>query len=270
MGEDAVLTNRHVVDVEQDRNIVTVHYVDKQTGAPVLNGNMLWRMTVETEPVLGEQIMLAMGHSALKVVDYEISREAKTRGRSLFNCIAEVRTGHPSAALPEREGWNHRGDAAEFIPYFQGWKFDWLDVPALAEKSDPVWVFPMIDRNPVEQWTFGMVTLLGDAAHPMWPIGSNGASQAVLDARCLTDQLLESQNVTEALQAYQSIRLPETAKVVFANRRNAHDQILDIAEQRAPEGFSDINEFTSAKEIEDILAGYRTTARFSGEQLQPE
>ena len=114
------------------------------------------------------------------------------------------------------------------------------------------------------------VTLLGDAAHPMWPIGSNGASQAVLDARCLTDQLMDNPNTTEALQTYEAIRLPATAKVVYANRRNAHDKLLDIAEQRAPGGFSNISEFTSVEEIEGILAGYRTTARFSREQLQPE
>lgn len=300
LGEGAVVTGHHVVDVEQDRRGVSVDCADRQTGGkagvyrgdmligadgihsairkkyypdegpPLWNGNMLWRMTVETEPVMGGQVMIAMGHSALKIVGYEISGEAKSRGRSLFNWIADVRTGRPGTALPEREDWNRRGDPAEFVPYFRDWVFDWLDVPALAGKSGPVRVFPMVDRDPVERWTFGRVTLLGDAAHPMWPVGANGASQAVLDARCLSDRLAQARRVPEALLAYERIRLPETAEVVRANRRKAHDRILDIAEERAPEGFNNINEFTSAGEIEGILADYRKTARFSREQLQPE
>lgn len=300
LGRDVVQPNHHFVDLEQGHNGVTAHFIEKKSGKPtrsheadllvgadgihsnvraiyypgegppVWNGNMLWRTTLETDPVLNGQAMIAVGNSRLKIVGYEISAETKSRGKSLFNFIAEVRTGQPGDSLPQTEDWNRRGRTEEFASYFEDWKFDWLDVPDIISRIKDVWVFPMIDRDPVSNWSFGRVTLLGDAAHSMWPIGSNGASQAVLDARCLTDQLQEIPDITEALQTYSDLRLPATARVVYANRANAHDEILEIAEQRAPDGFSDINEFTTPDEIEGILSGYKTTAQFSRDQLQDD
>ena len=298
LGTGAQTWNHHLESFEQVDDRVRARFVDRRSGAlagtceadaligadgihsvvrsryypdegpPRWSGNMLWRMTVETDPVLGGQTMIAAGNSRTKVVGYEISRAAKERGRSLFNWIAEARLGEPGSPLPEREDWNRESSVDAFLPYFEDWRFDWLDVPELARRTEQVWVFPMVDRDPVDRWTFGRVTLLGDAAHPMWPIGSNGASQAVLDCRCLADSIAQHRGLSEALSAYESQRRPATARVVLANRANAHDEVLEIAERRAPDGFDDIRDVASEQELESICAGYRQTAQFDKSQLQ--
>ncbi len=237
-------------------------------GPPCWAGNMMWRMTVElAEPLLGGRTMFSAGTGNIKVVGYEISAAMKARGRSLFNWIAEVRVGADGDPPPEREDWNRQAPIEEFVHYFADWQFDWLDVPALARASRTAWAFPMVDRDPVRQWTFGRVTLLGDAAHPMWPIGSNGASQAVLDCRALTDALSSARDVDAALADYEAERLPATAEVVRANRTRAHDAMLDLVDQRAPNGFEHIEDVVSQAELEQISSSYKQTARFARDQL---
>jgi 2-polyprenyl-6-methoxyphenol hydroxylase-like FAD-dependent oxidoreductase len=230
---------------------------------------MMWRMTVELDaPVLGGATMFSAGTGDIKVVGYEIGAEARARGRSLFNWIAEVKLGEADAPAPEREDWNRAAAIEEFLPYFEDWRFDWLDVPALARASQQAWAFPMVDRDPVDRWSFGRVTLLGDAAHPMWPIGSNGASQAVLDCRALADALAANSDVHEALQIYEAERRPATAEVVRANRTRAHDRMLDLVAARAPHGYVDINDVIDRTELERIVSGYRHTAQFDQRQLR--
>ena len=298
LGAGAQHWNHHLAAVEQIGDRVRATFVDRDSGAtvgtceadaligadgihsavraryypdegpPRWSGNMLWRMTVETDPVLGGQTMIAVGNARTKIVGYEISRAAKERGRSLFNWIAEARLGEPGSPLPEREDWNRESSVDAFLPYFENWRFDWLDVPDLARRTGKVWVFPMVDRDPIDRWTFGRVTLLGDAAHPMWPIGSNGASQAVLDCRCLADSIAKHDDIVEAFAAYESERRPATARVVLANRANAHDEVLEIAERRAPNGFDDIRDVASEEELKAICDRYRQTAQFDKSQLQ--
>jgi len=298
LGADVIRCDHHLADFEQDGDQVVAHFISKKTGQPAGNyradaligadgihsvvrrhfypdegpprwsGNMLWRTTIEIDPVCDGQTMIAAGYSQRKIVGYEISREAKTRGKSLFNWIAEVRLADPETPLPEREDWNREGDVSEFLPYFADWNFDWLDVPALAQQCDRVWAFPMVDRDPVPAWSFDRVTLLGDAAHPMWPIGSNGASQAVLDCRCLADKLAEHDAISEAFAAYDAERRPAASAIVLANRANAHDEVLEIAEERAPNGFKNIEEVASYEELDAIVAKYRVTALFDKKQLQ--
>ena len=300
LGTGALHWNHHLDGFEQHGDRVTASFVDRRTGEPAgtceadaligadgihsavrahyypnegpprWSGNMLWRMTVEIDPILGGQTMIAVGNARTKIVGYEISREARERGKSLFNWIAEARLGEPGSAPPEREDWNRESSVDAFLPYFKDWAFDWLDVSGLARQTEQVWVFPMVDRDPIDRWTFGRVTLLGDAAHPMWPIGSNGASQAVLDCRCLADRLAELGDVDEALRTYEAERRPATAAVVLANRANAHDEVLEIAERRAPNGFADIREVAGEEELESISARYRQTARFDKKRLQQD
>jgi len=298
LGANVIHCAHHLESFEQEGERVVAHFVNKHTGEPAgtysadaligadgihsvvrskyypdegpprWSGNMLWRTTIETDPVFDGQTMIAAGHSERKIVGYEISREAKARGRSLFNWIAEVRLAEPGAPLPEREDWNREGDVSEFLPYFDDWTFDWLDVPELARQSGRVWAFPMVDRDPVEAWSFDRITLLGDAAHPMWPIGSNGASQAVLDCRCLADKLAAHSSIVEAFKAYDAERRPAASAIVLANRANAHDEVLEIAEERAPQGFDNIEEVASHEELDGIVAKYRVTALFDKKQLQ--
>lgn len=300
LGHGAIVLGHHLQDFAQDGARVQARFVDKASGArraavecdllvaadgihsaarrtfypdegpPRWAGNMMWRMTVElARPVLGGATMFSAGTGDIKVVGYEISAAHKAAGGSLFNWIAEVKVGEPETTPPEREDWNRVATVDEFLPHFADWTFDWLDVPALARASRQAFAFPMVDRDPLPRWTHGRVTLLGDAAHPMWPIGSNGASQAVLDCRALVDALVADAagDLEAALAAYEGERRPATAAVVEANRSRAHDSMLDLVAARAPAGFERIEDVVSRAELEALSASYKQTARFAREQL---
>jgi 2-polyprenyl-6-methoxyphenol hydroxylase-like FAD-dependent oxidoreductase len=299
LGSEAIVLDHHLSGFTQSADKVSAHFTSRTSGKaqasveadiligaegihstlrrsfypdegpPRWAGNMMWRMTVLLPaPILGGSTMFSAGTGECKVVGYEISAAAKRTGRSLFNWIAEVKLGEDGATPPEREDWNRVANIAEFIDYFRDFRFDWLDVPALARASGTAYAFPMVDRDPLPRWSHGRVTLLGDAAHPMWPIGSNGASQGVLDCRALVDALGNHADHHEALQAYEAMRRPATAAVVIANRSRAHDEVLDLCEARAPQGFSDARAVISAQEIEASLARYKQTAQFDRQQVQ--
>ncbi len=135
-----------------------------------------------------------------------------------------------------REDYNRTAKLEEFLPWFEDWKFDWLDVPGLIRNCPHAYEYPLVDRDPIPQWTFGRVTLMGDAAHPMYPIGSNGASQAILDARVLTREILAHGPTNAALVAYEAERRPATTDLVMLNRRNGPEQVMQLVEERAPDG----------------------------------
>jgi len=127
----------------------------------------------------------------------------------------------------------------------------------------------MVDREPIPQWTFGRTTLLGDAAHPMYPIGSNGASQAILDARVLAGCIARHRgDLNEALRRYEAARRPATAAIVRANRGFGPELPMKLVEERAPGGFAHIADVISTEEIADVTEKYRTTAGFSLAALQ--
>lgn len=246
-----------------------IHSVVRRTfypdeGPAVFSGRTLWRAVTESDPYLGGRTMIMAGHQNQKFVAYPISRAEYLRGRSLTNWIAELYVGGDT---PERHDWNKEVPASVFRDAFQGWRFDWLDVPGLIDGARAIYEFPMVDRNPLPRWTFDRVTLLGDAAHPMYPIGSNGASQAILDAAALTRRLVEQGTTPEALDAYQADRIGPTGAIVLANRRNGPEHVMQIAEERAPAGFGHINDVISQAELEDIAARYKRTAGFSREQV---
>ena len=145
---------------------------------------------------------------------------------------------------------------------FHDYHFDWLDVPALIAASDEVLAYPMCDRDPLPTWRHGTMTLLGDAAHPMYPVGSNGASQAIIDARTLARELALQPSIGEALDAYEAIRLPATAAVVLANRQAGPERCMEVVAERAPDGFTDLDAIISPEELRSIVTSYRTTAGF--------
>ena len=178
----------------------------------------------------------------------------------MINWIAE-RKFHADHSW-RREDWNRAGHLVDFLPQFSDWQFDWLDVPALIEAADECFEYPMVDRDPLDRWTFGRVTLLGDAAHPMYPIGSNGASQGILDARVLAREIRRAGPTTEALLAYEAERRPATARIVLANRANGPEQVMQLVEQRAPDGFSRIEDVLSPEELEGTAAAYKSIAGF--------
>jgi 2-polyprenyl-6-methoxyphenol hydroxylase-like FAD-dependent oxidoreductase len=204
--------------------------------------------------------MVWAGHPRQKFVGYPVLDLPD--GRQLFNFIAELRSD--DGMLTEPEDWNQPGNLDDFIGPFEAWKFSWLDVPALIRSSPGTFLFPMVDRDPVDRWSFGRTTLLGDAAHPMYPIGSNGASQAILDARVLTGCLRTyPDDVERALLRYDEERRPVTAEIVMANRRFGPELPMHLVEERAPDGFGDISDVISAAEIAKVTEAYHRTAGFA-------
>jgi 2-polyprenyl-6-methoxyphenol hydroxylase-like FAD-dependent oxidoreductase len=229
------------------------------------NGSLLWRGIAEVQPVLDGRSMIWAGHPEQKFVGYPIAD--LPGGAQKFNFIAELR--RPDSELARSEDWNRRGSLADFLPQFKGWDFGWLDVPGIVEAAPETFLFPMVDREPIPQWTFGRSTLLGDAAHPMYPIGSNGASQAILDARVLAGCLRRNgDNVDEALARYEAARRPATAAIVRANRGLGPELPMQLVEERAPDGFADIGDVITPEEIAEVTERYRATAGFSLAALQ--
>ena len=234
-------------------------------GPLLWNGSLLWRGVAEVEPVLDGRSMIWAGHPEQKFVGYPIAD--RPGGRQTFNFIAELR--RPGSDLASAEDWNRRGSLDDFLPQFKEWDFGWLDVPAIVEASAETFLFPMVDRDPLPRWTFGRTTLLGDAAHPMYPIGSNGASQAILDARVLAGCLRRhGDDIGEALRRYEEVRRPATAAIVQANRGLGPELPMQLVEERAPDGFADIADVITPEEIARVTEGYRTTAGFSLAALQ--
>ena len=236
-----------------------------QEGPPKWNRRVLWRGVTEAEPFLGGRTMVMAGHQNQKFVCYPISREANARGRSLINWIAELRIG--GMADWRREDWNRPGRLQDFLPQFESWHFGWLDVPAVIRGASHIFEYPMVDRDPVARWTFDRVTLLGDAAHPMYPIGSNGASQAILDARILAHALAPAHSIDEALTQYEESRRPGTSQLVLANRANGPEQVMQTVHQRAPNGFTQLSAVVSVAELETTAERYKLIAGFDRDAL---
>ncbi|MGE0598184.1 MAG: flavin-dependent oxidoreductase [Dehalococcoidia bacterium] len=231
---------------------------------PKFSGRLLWRGVTEADPFLTGRSMIMAGFAAQKFVAYPISAEAAGRGRSLVNWVAELTVGGEQE--PPRD-WNREIDRSKFLPDFADWKFDWLDVPALIEGAKSVYEFPMSDRDPVDRWSFGRVTLLGDAAHPMYPIGSNGASQAILDAADLAETLKANSDPVAALREYESHRLPPTSKIVLANRQQGPEAVMQMVQDRAPNGFANLHDVISQSELEEVSSKYKQLAGFDKDSL---
>jgi 5-methylphenazine-1-carboxylate 1-monooxygenase len=235
-------------------------------GRPIWNGIQMWRGVTEAEPFLGDRTMVMAGSNLrAKFVAYPISRQAEDAARSSVNWVAEVRLG--GDAPPEPEDWNRTGDIDEVLVHFGDWRFDWLDIPALVVGAPAVFQYPMVDRDPLSHWGEGRVTLLGDAAHPMYPIGSNGASQAIIDARVLAWALAGENNPSAALLAYEFARREVTAALVLSNRDMGPERVLRIVAERAPAGFERIEDVMRRDELEAIAQRYKATAGFDVETL---
>jgi 5-methylphenazine-1-carboxylate 1-monooxygenase len=234
-------------------------------GDPIWNGNVLWRATTLAKPYLTGRSMVMAGHQAQKFVCYPISRQAEERGEALINWIAEIK--YTDLTSWRREDWNRRANLDDFLPLFEDWDFGWLKVPDIIRGAKEVFEYPMVDRDPVNAWSFGRVTLLGDAAHPMYPIGSNGASQAILDARRLAWYLGTEDSIETALQAYDAERRPATAKIVLANRQNGPEQAMEMVHERAPDGFDDLHAIVSPKELAETADHYKSLAGFDKDTL---
>ncbi len=232
-------------------------------------GINLWRGVTRHKPILTGRSYLRIGSiDTGKMVIYPIANDVDAQGHQLINWVAELRRA--DAVMND---WNQRGQVDDFIDIFKDWRFDWLDVPALIRNAEMVLAYPMVDKDPVAQWTFGRVTLLGDAAHPMYPRGSNGSAQALIDARVLAESLAAlspGDDPRAALQAYEATRRPATARVVETNRSTPPDFIIMKADELSGgQPFRHIDDLISQDELRRISDNYKKIAGFSLEALKP-
>lgn len=233
-------------------------------GPPRYSGVNMWRGAVVMKPFLDGATMVRAGWLSVgKMVIYPIRDNVDGQGNQLVNWVAEI-----EAAQPARRDWNRQGSLDDFYPAFADWNFDWLDVAAMIRATDNILEYPMVDQDPLPRWSFGRVTLLGDAAHPMVPRGSNGAGQAILDAPCLVEQLQALGLTPEALSAYDRIRGKATADVVLMNRKAPPDAILKTVHERTGgQPFGAIEEVISHAELAAISDSYKNVAGLNKDAL---
>ncbi len=278
IGAERIATGAHATGFEQDDAGITLHLRDRapvrgaalvggdgihsairrqlypQEGPPRYSGTNMWRgVSLQPRFLSGASMVRAGWLAKGKMVIYPIRDLADDR--QLVNWVAEIETPRHR----DRD-WNRKGDLDDFLPAFADWHFDWLDVPAMIRAADAVLEFPMVDQDPLPRWSFGRVTLLGDAAHPMVPRGSNGAGQAILDARALAD-CLSGAPPAPAFAEYERRRLPPTTDVVLTNRRNPPDAILrEVYERTGDKPFARIDDVISEAELRAISERYKTVA----------
>lgn len=294
IGDDNIHVGHECTDVSQDETGATAHFAltgeDGRTlerqgdlivaadgihstirakfypeeGPPKWNGIMLWRGATEWEPFLTGRSMVIAGGMDAKLVLYPISNETEDPDKVLMNWAVGAKLSDGSAPPPRREDWSREGALDEVLPFVENvFSLDLLDPTALIKATETFYEYPMCDRDPIPTWSFGRVTLLGDAAHPMYPVGSNGASQAVLDACCLADALVGEESVEAALKAYEAERQPVTAEIVATNRQGGPERVIDVVTQRAPDGFEKLEDVASQEELASIIAGYSQLAGFT-------
>src|SRR5271170_6886270 len=230
-------------------------------GPPCWNGLMLWRGARDWPVFLTGRSMIVAGGLHAKVVVYPIAEGSSPASR-LTNWAVLVKIAD-GGVPPRKEDWSRPGKREELMPHVARFSVPYVDVPNLISATSEFYEYPTCDRDPLPYWSSSRVTLLGDAAHPMYPVGSNGASQAILDARCLADALARSEHSRQALVAYEQKRLPMTAEIVRSNRRGGPEQVIDAVEQLAPDGFTDIEAVLSHTQREAIVRGYATKAGFA-------
>src|SRR5215211_3050396 len=234
-------------------------------GPPTWNGLMLWRGATEWPAFLTGRSMIVAGGLSAKTVVYPIA-EGSRPGARLTNWAVVARVGE-GGAPPQKEDWSRPGRREELTPHVARFAIPHVDVEALIAATPELWEYPMCDRDPLPRWSQGRVTLLGDAAHPMYPVGSNGASQAILDARCLADALVRAEHPRQALLEYEKKRLPMTADIVRSNRRGGPEGVIDAVEQLAPDGFDNVDNVLSFEERKAIVRGYASTAGYAQSQV---
>jgi 5-methylphenazine-1-carboxylate 1-monooxygenase len=235
-------------------------------GPPSWNGIMLWRGAADWPQFMDGKSMIIAGGMDAKAVLYPIAPGLRPDA-PLTNWAIAVKLGDGSAQLPRREDWSRRGRLEDLMPHVQRFRVNEVDVKALIMATPNIWEYPMCDRDPLPRWTDGRITLLGDAAHPMYPVGSNGASQAILDARCLADLLVSSDSPQAALAAYERERLPATAQIVRMNRKGGPESVIDAVESLAPDGFRNIDDVLTFEQRKSIVRGYASIAGFTQDKV---
>lgn len=291
LGAGAVRTGRRLAGFVQDEGGVTVHFTDSveggagetlrgsalicadgihsvgrrafypDEGAPSWNGVVMWRGAADWPIWLDGRTVIIGGGMAGKFVLYPIA--PPVGDRQLMNWVVNVRTKDPAISPPPPDNWSRPATLAQVLPYALRFTVPGFDIAGLVRATPNIYEYPMADRDPLPRWSFGRVTLLGDAAHPMYPVGSNGASQAILDARSLADALRGAEHPRAALAIYEADRLPKTAEVVTLNRKGGPERVIDEVEKRAPSGFADVDAVLPREARAALVGGYAQKAGFA-------
>ena len=289
LGPERIVLDRECIAATPDGDGVTLRLRESSTGAEIgsvrgdvvvacdgvnstirrqfypgetlaFTGINTWRGVTRRAAILTGRSYIRIGTVETgKIVIYPIADDVDGTGRQLVNWMAERRM--PGAPMND---WNKPGRLQDFLPFYADWHFDWLDVPGLVSSADAVLEYPMVDKDPVARWSFGRITLMGDAAHPMYPRGSNGAAQALIDARTLAEILARSSDAEAALREYERARLEPTARVVRTNREHPPDYIImKVDELTGGRPFRHIDDVISQDELRELSESYKRIAGFS-------
>ncbi len=238
-------------------------------GPPLWDGVVQWRGAVIKKPWKTGTEMMVAGPRNRKFIYYPISDDVAEPGKQLVNWTVTIKLAEFGTDMQSSADWSRIGDRELLHKYLQEADFQLgeFDPKSIVDATDQIFEYPRCDRDPLPYWSQGRVTLLGDAAHAMYPVGSNGASQAILDARCLADCLSGSNPVPGAIAAYEDARRPPTTEIVHQNRRSGPEQVIDLVEERAPDGFEHLSDVASDEELRSIIKGYSTMAGFGKDQV---
>jgi 5-methylphenazine-1-carboxylate 1-monooxygenase len=288
LGAESVHTGRRGVEHSQDADSATLHFADGTSasgdvlvaadglgsviraqlypdeGPPVWNGTTMFRAVAHAEPPLTGASMVLIGDRRRRAVIYPISARDGD-GLAQVNLVLDAHISEPREMA--RADWHHEVGRDEVHERYRDMRFDWIDVGALIEAAKPWWQYAMVDRDPLPRWSFGRVTLIGDAAHPMYPVGSNGASQAIVDARTLARALAMEAGVESALEAYEAARRPVTSAVIAANRDLMAVKCMELAAERAPGGFENADDIFAPGELQELSDAFKRVAGFYPAEL---
>ena len=294
LGPDRILTGHHLDGFDQDKDGVLARFVDRRSGVlvgeyegealvgcdglhsalrrsfvsdegpPRYSGLVLWRGAVEAPPFLDGRTMFMAGHDRQKAVVYPIRGPVEPGGTVLTNWVAE----RPVDVDVATADWNAAVDPADIAPWFADWDFGWIHVGELLSSTEVAYEFPMVDRDPLERWSCGRATLLGDAAHPMRPNGSNGASQAILDGEALAVALSADVGVAAALESYEADRREPTSRLVLANRQAGPERVMQWVEERCDRSCRGRHTCVPTGELEREANAYKELAGFDLATLQ--
>jgi 5-methylphenazine-1-carboxylate 1-monooxygenase len=294
LGADKIITNRNCFAVEQTDSGVTLRMRETSTGRtldPVtaevaigcdginsavrkqfypdeqvaFSGINTWRGVTKRKPILTGRSYMRVGSIRTgKIVIYPIIDNVDGEGNQLINWMAEIQTNNVA-----KNDWNKTGKREDFLPIYQNWKFDWLDVGALIRDAETILEYPMVDKDPIPRWTFGRITFAGDAAHPMYPRGSNGAAQALVDARTLADLLARQGDSAQALSEYEAKRREVTAKIVRTNREQPPDFInIRVEELIGDKPYDNLDKVITQDELRALSENYKRVAGFAVEDVK--
>jgi 5-methylphenazine-1-carboxylate 1-monooxygenase len=286
LGQEAIVTDHQFSHFSQNKSSISLSFRSLSSGAalPTVKADIViacdgvnsavrkqlypddriaftgintWRGVTRRKPILDGRTYMRVGALKTgKMVIYPI-RDFDD-GTQLINWVAELERADDAA-----NDWNKAGDKSDVLPIFESFRFDWLDVAALIEDAETILEYPMVDKDPIDQWTFGRVTLAGDAAHPMYPRGSNGSAQALIDARTLSDMLAQSDDPLSAFAAYEAERRPRTGRIVETNRTSPPDIInIRVEELVGDRPFDNLDDFISQQELKRLSDAYKQVAGF--------